>query len=207
MAVQVKSLSTEQIDEIARAIGDSFYDHDYGEKEKGIAKYITDREIMMQYMKVFVVAGMKSGTLYATSERGEGYILLLGSKWEKMKVGAAIQMFKDMIKALGGFKKSLKFLNTIKKGGIALDDKLKKEKKDFLQVVMLVVRKEYQGQGYMRQLMEFAYEKADTYGVPCILDTDAKNKLDKYCHLGMELVATRKVAGDCYLYDLMRRNK
>ena len=204
MAVQVKSLSTEQIDEIARAIGDSFYDHDYGEKEKGIAKYITDREIMMQYMKVFVVAGMKSGTLYATSERGEGYILLLGSKWEKMKVGAAIQMFKDMIKALGGFKKSLKFLNTIKKGGIALDDKLKKEKKDFLQVVMLVVRKEYQGQGYMRQLMEFAYEKADKYGVPCILDTDAKNKLDKYCHLGMEHVATRKLAGDCYLYDLRR---
>ena len=58
MAVQVKSLSTEQIDEIARAIGDSFYDHDYGEKEKGIAKYITDREMMTQYMKVFVVAGM-----------------------------------------------------------------------------------------------------------------------------------------------------
>lgn len=204
MAVQVKSLSTEQIDEIARAIGDSFYDHDYGEKEKGIAKYITDREMMTQYMKVFVVAGMKSGTLYATSERGEGYIMLMGSKWEKMKFGAAIGMLKDMIKALGGFKKSLEFLNTIKKGGVALDDKLKNEKKNYLQVVMLVVRKEYQGQGYMRQLMEFAYEKADTYGVPCILDTDAKNKLDKYCHLGMEHVATRKVAADCYLYDLMR---
>ena len=68
----------------------------------------------------------------------------------------------------------------------------------------LVMLKEYQGQGYMRQLMEFAYEKADAYGVPCILDTDAKNKLDKYCHLGMEHVATRKLAGDCYLYDLMR---
>ncbi|MBQ9142071.1 MAG: GNAT family N-acetyltransferase [Lachnospiraceae bacterium] len=207
MAVQVKNLSTEQIDEIARAIGDSFYDHDYGEREKGIAKYITDREMMTQYMKVFVVAGMKSGTLYATSERGEGYIMLMGSKWEKMKLGAAIGMLKDMIKALGGFKKSLDFLNTIKKGGVALDDKLKKEKKDYLQVVMLVVRKEYQGQGYMRQLMEFAYEKADTYGVPCILDTDAKNKLDKYCHLGMEHVATRKVAADCYLYDLMRKKK
>lgn len=204
MAVQVKKLSTEQIDEIARAIGDSFYDHDYGEREKGIAKYIANREMMTQYMKVFVVAGMKSGTLYATSERGEGYIMLMGSKWEKMKLGATIGMLKDMIKALGGFKKSLEFLNTIKKGGVALDDKLKKEKKDFLQVVMLVVRKEYQGQGYMRKLMEFAYEKADTYGVSCILDTDAKNKLDKYCHLGMRHVATRKVAEDCYLYDLMR---
>lgn len=204
MAVQVKNLSAEEIDEIGRAVGDSFYDHDYGEKEKGIAKYIADREMMTQYMKVFVVAGMKSGTLYATSERGEGYIMLMGSKWEKMKFGAAIGMLKDMIKALGGFKKSLEFLNTIKKGGVALDDKLKNEKKNYLQVVMLVVRKEYQGQGYMRQLMEFAYEKADTYGVPCILDTDAKNKLDKYCHLGMEHVATRKVAADCYLYDLMR---
>lgn len=204
MAVQVKNLSAEEIDEIGRAIGDSFYDHDYGEKEKGIAKYIADREMMTQYMKVFVVAGMKSGTLYTTGERGEGYILLLGSKWEKMKIGAAIGMLIDMIKALGGFKKSLEFLKIIKKGGIALDDKLKKEKKDFLQVVMLVVRKEYQGQGYMRQLMEFAYEKADAYGVPCILDTDAKNKLDKYCHLGMRHVATRKIAEDCYLYDLMR---
>lgn len=51
-------------------------------------------------------------------------------------------------------------------------------------------------QYYMRQLVEFAYERADTYGVPCILDTDAKNKLDKSCHLGMRHVATRKIAGD-----------
>lgn len=202
--IQVKNLSEEQIDEIGRAIGDSFFDHDYGDKEKGIAKYIADKDMMTQYMKVFVVAGMKSGTLYATSERGEGYILLLGSKWEKMKMSAAIGMLRDMIKALGGVKKSLEFLKTIKKGGIALDDKLKKEKKDFLQVVMLVVRKEYQGQGYMRQLMEFAYEKADQYGVSCILDTDAKNKLNKYCHLGMNHVATRKIDEDCFLYDLMR---
>ena len=69
MAVQVKNLSTEQIDEIARAIGDSFYDHDYGEKEKGLCKLIDDREMMFRYMKAIFVAGMKSGTLYSTSER------------------------------------------------------------------------------------------------------------------------------------------
>ena len=130
--------------------------------------------------------------------------MLSGSKWEKMKIGSAIVMLKNMIKALGGFQSALQFLEDIKVGGIPLDDKLKKEKKDYLKVEMLVVLKEYQGQGYMRQLMEFAYEKADTYGVPCILDTDAKNKLDKYCHLGMQHMATRKVAADCYLYDLMR---
>ena len=202
--IQLKNLTKEQIAEIGKAIGNSFYDHDYGEKEKGIAKYINDREQMIKYMTVFVVAGAKSGTLYATSERGEGYILLTGSKCEKMKIGAAIGMLFGLIDALGGIKKSLEFLKNIQKGGMALDDKMKKQKKDYLQIVMLVVRKEYQGQGYMRQLMEFAYEKADAYGVPCILDTDAQNKLDKYCHLGMMHVGTRKVDADCYLYDLMR---
>lgn len=207
MEVQVKNLEEEQINEIARAIGDSFYDHDYGEKEKGLRKLIDDREMMFRYMKAILVAGMKSGTLYSTSERGEGYIMLSGSKWEKMKFGPAIVMLKDMIKALGGFQSAWKFLEDFKAGGISLEDKLKKEKKDYLKVEMLVVLKEYQGQGYMRQMMEFAYKKADTYGVPCILDTDAKNKLDKYCHLGMEHVATRKVAEDCYLYDLMRKKQ
>lgn len=204
MAIQVKSLSTEQIDKICRAIGDSFYDYDYGDREKGICKFIDDREIMFWYMRAIFVAGVKSGTVYATSEHGEGYIMLSGSKWEKMKIGAAVVMLKDMIKALGGFRGALQFFKDVKAGGIPLEDKLKKEKKDFLKVEMLVVLKEYQGRGYMRQLMEFAYEKARAYGVPCILDTDAKNKLDKYCHLGMQHVSTRKISEDCYLYDLMR---
>lgn len=202
--VQVKNLEAEQLDEIAGEIGDSFYDHDYGEREKGLRKLIDDREMMFQYMKAVIAAAMKSGMLYSTSERGEGYIILSGSKWEKMKPGPAIVMLKDVIKALGGFQTAWRFLKDIKAGGISLEDKLKKEKKDYLKVEMLVVLKEYQGQGYMRQMMEFAYKKADTYGVPCILDTDARNKLDKYCHLGMKHMATRKVAEGCCLYDLMR---
>lgn len=204
MAMRVKNLSKKEIDEICRAIGDSFYDHDYGSKEKGISKYIADREMMFRYMRAIFVAGVKSGTVYTTSEQGEGYIMLSGSNCEKTKIGPAIVMIKDMIKALGGFGNAIQFMKKVKVGGIPLDDKMKKEKKDFLKVEMLVVRKEYQGQGYMRKLLEIAYEKADNYGLPCILDTDAKNKLDKYCHLGMRHVATRKLAEDCYLYDLMR---
>lgn len=40
------------------------------------------------------------------------------------------------------------------------------------------MREKYQRQGYMRK-------------VPMILETDAKNKCDKYVHLGMELAGTR----------------
>lgn len=205
MMIQVKDLSEEEIDKICRAIGNSFYDHKYGEREKGLRSMIDDREMMFKYMRAIFVCGVKSGTVYTTSQQGEGYIMLACSKWEKLKIGPAIVMLKNMIKALGGFKATMQFFKDVKVGGISLDDKLKKEKKDFLKVEMLVVLQEYQGQGYMRRLMEFAYKKADAYGVPCVLDTDAQNKLDKYCHLGMKHVATRKLAEGCYLYDLIRR--
>ena len=49
---------------------------------------------------------------------------------------------------------------------------------------MLIVTENYQGQGYMRKLMEFAYKMADKNGRPCIPDTDAKGKCDRYVHLG-----------------------
>ncbi|MGN0655685.1 MAG: GNAT family N-acetyltransferase [Ruminiclostridium sp.] len=204
MAIQVKNLSDEQIDKISRAIGDSFYDHDYGDSEKGFAKYIADREMMFLYMRAIFKAGVKSSTVYSTSERGEGYIMLSGTKWEKTKLSAALVMLKDMIKALGGMRNAMTFLKTVKSGGVSLEEKFKKEKKDFIKVEMLVVRKEYQGQGYMRKLMDIAYEKAESHGVTCILDTDGKTKLDKYCHLGMCHVATRKIEDDCYIYDLIR---
>ena len=203
--IQVKDLSEEEIDKICRTIGNSFYDHKYGEREKGLHSMIDDREMMFKYMRAIFICGVKSGTVYTTSQQGEGYIMLACSKWEKLKIGPAIVMLKNMIKALGGFKATMQFFKDVKVGGISLDDKLKKEKKDFLKVEMLVVLQEYQGQGYMRRLMKFAYKKADAYGVPCVLDTDAQNKLDKYCHLGMKHVATRKLAEGCYLYDLIRR--
>lgn len=66
-----------------KIIGDSFYDHDYGDREKGSAKYIADREMMFRYMRVIIAAGVKSGTVHSTSERGEGCIMLSGSKEEK----------------------------------------------------------------------------------------------------------------------------
>lgn len=38
---------------------------------------------------------------------------------------------------------------------------MRKAKRKFLRIEMLVVRKKYQGQGYMRQMMEYAYALAD----------------------------------------------
>ena len=56
---------------------------------------------------------------------------------------------------------------------------------------LVCVREKYQRQGYMRKVLDIAFAEGDRLGVPMILETDAKNKCDKYVHLGMELAETR----------------
>ena len=86
----------------------------------------------------------------------------------------------------------------------SLNDIWTKEKKDFIYVGMVAVLEEYQGQGYMRKVLQMAFDEGKRLGVPVVLDTDAKSKCDKYIHLGMELYGTRKLKDGCVLYDLVK---
>ncbi len=79
-----------------------------------------------------------------------------------------------------------------------------REKKPYLYVGMVCVREPYQGQGYMRRVMDMAFTEGDRLGLPVILDTDARSKCEKYQHLGMELVGTRSFGDYGTLYDLIR---
>ena len=81
---------------------------------------------------------------------------------------------------------------------------MKKAKRKFIRVEMLVVRPEFQGQGYMRQLLEDVYRIADERGVSVILDTDDKDKAGRYMHLGMNLDRVRECGDRFHMYDLIR---
>ena len=77
-------------------------------------------------------------------------------------------------------------------------------KKPYIFVGLVCVREQYQGQGYMRKVLNFAFAEGDRLGVPVILETDAQSKCDKYVHLGMELVGTHDLGAFGKLYDLIR---
>lgn len=66
------------------------------------------------------------------------------------------------------------------------------------------MRKEYQGQGYMRKALELAFAEGNRLGLPVVLDTDAKLKSDKYRHLGMELAGVRTCKNGSKLYELIK---
>ena len=199
---RVRHLSEEALHQVASQIGESFWDYPYADGEGGLKALIPSRQAMCEYMKAFVVAGMESGTLYST-DGGEGYILLTTSDGEHPGMRSILKMGVTMKNALGGWGKLSAFLKTANAGGEPLEKVMRREKKPFVKVEMLIVTKEYQGQGYMRKLMGFAYATAARRGASVILDTDARGKCDRYLHLGMKLARTRTAAG-FPIYDLIR---
>lgn len=206
--IKVTNLSENEIEQICREIGDSFYDHAYGRKkdgttEYGLRKLLDSREKMYQHMKACFLAEYESGCLYSTSSRGEGYILVT-CKGQDLSFKSGIRMIRAIVKNLGGLRNGIQFVRRIAKGGKTYEDELKKKKIPYANLAMLVVRKEYQGQGYMRQLMEMLYQIADEKNLAVILETDAENKVERYEHLGMKLVKTRDLGEGVFMYDLYR---
>ncbi len=200
---KIKSLPNKKLDEIASLIGESFWEYPYEKDEGALKELVPSRRAMDEYMRALVVAGIESGTFYSTNG-GKGYILLTDSNGSHPGFLSIWRMMHSIKKALGGWGRLITFFKKANAGGESLEKKMKKQKKPFVKVEMLVVTKEHQGQGYMRKLLDFAYRSADKKGCACILDTDAKGKCDRYIHLGMELEQTRETAG-FKIYDLIRK--
>ena len=199
---RVRHLSEGTIDKVAAQIGESFWDYPYAEGEGGLRTFFPSKQAMCDYMRSFVVAGLESGTLYST-DGGEGYILLTSSDGEHPGLMSLLRMSHSMKEALGGWRALAGFLKAANGGGTPLETVMKRQKKPYVKVEMLIVTKDHQGQGYMRELMGFAYRMAAKKHASLILDTDAKGKCDRYLHLGMKLERTRTAAG-FPIYDLIR---
>ena len=182
-------------------IGHAFGYYDYGQ-ETGMGVFYSSKEAVANYIAGYVRMAFEGQMLYATSERGEGYIAytLPGQKMN-FKAGMAIlkALFRNM-----SLKEMIRMGKALSKGGRSLQDRMKKEKKKFIFVGMVCVREQYQGQGYMRKVLDMAFSEGNRLHVPVILETDAKSKCDKYMHLGMELECVRDMGAYGKMYDLIK---
>lgn len=205
---KLQGLNKEQLREISRQIAEAFYDYSYNEADIGLIRFIPAREDMFTYIHGIVQAAYRSGVLYTTSDRREGYLMLSG-EGAGGTIGFAdgMRMIAAEKKALGGFRNMKRFIDACFSDGGTIETRMRKEKRKFLRIEMLVVRKEFQGQGYMRQMMDYAYTLADERGIPVILDTDDKDKAARYEHLGMKLVRVRSCGEHFHMYDLIREYK
>lgn len=195
--MKIKTLDESIIHEIGHAFG--YYD--YGD-EAGMPSMYSSRDAVETYICGYVRAMLKGGFLYSVGEHQEGFIAykLPG---EKVGLKAGLPLIKGFFQSMS-FKELLRFIKIMKSGGTGLSTKFDKEKKPHIFVGLVCVREQYQGQGFMRKVMNVAFEEGDRLQVPVILETDAKSKCDKYMHLGMELAGIRSLGKYGNLYDLIR---
>lgn len=201
---QLTGLKDEEIVEISHQIADAFYDYKYNKDDQGLIKYIKSREDMFIYMNAITTAAYKSGLLFTTSDKREGYLMLAGEGVGTVNFFDGLKMIMAEKKALGGFSNMKAFINACFADGSTIETRMRKAKKKFIRIEMLVVRAEFQGQGFMRKMLEDVYELADIVGVPVILDTDDKDKSARYEHLGMKLDRVRNCGEKFHMYDLIR---
>ena len=198
--IKITELSDREIEEI----GEAFADYAYADGEQGMGFLYKSRDKVKAYICGYARAMIKGGFLYSTSENHEAFVAYRHST-EKISASAGIELLKAVFRTLG-FSGAVGMLKAIKSGGRSYEDDFKKTKKPYIFVGMLVVRRQYQGQGFMRKALEIAFEDGRKSGCPVILETDAVLKRDKYVHLGMHNVRTRKIGDGAYLYDLVREN-
>ncbi len=188
-------------EKIIQDIGHAFGYYDYG-GETGLASAFPSREATATYICGYVRMALKADMLYTT---GEGQEAFIAYKRPGQKVGlkAALPLAKGFFSAMKP-KEAFRFFKIMVKGGRGLDDRFNKAKKPYIFVGLVCVREQYQGQGYMRKVMDMAFAEGNRLRVPVILETDAKSKCDKYIHLGMELADTRRFGEHGVLYDLIK---
>ena len=198
-----------ELDEnIIAEIGHAFGYYDYG-AETGLVSLYSSREAAAEYICAYVRAALRGGFLHTVGEHGEAYIAYK-RPGDRIRIRAVWPVVRDELRGrsfsedLAMLRQITRLIRLTKKGGLGLEDRLKKEKKPYLFVGMVCVRERYQGQGFMRKLMELAFAEGKRLGVPVILDTDAKSKCEKYIHLGMELAGTRDLGEYGKIYDLIK---
>ena len=195
--MKVTQLSESRIADIGHAFG--FYD--YG-AEHGLIDAFPSRDAAAAFICGYVRMALQSGMLHTTSEKGEAYIAYK-RPGEKIKIRAVLPLAKALLGSMN-LKQLIRFAQIMAKGEPGLDKQFQRQKKPYLFVGLVCVREPYQGQGYMRKVLEMAFAEGNRLGVPVILDTDARSKCDKYLHLGMELAGTRRFGRHGVLYDLIK---
>lgn len=198
MGVKVTSLTEQEI----LAIGDAFADHPYPADDQGMAELFPSQESIRAYICCYVRAALKCGCLYATSDRHEAFLTMRYSQ-DKGHARFMLALLPGMLRTVG-LRGMLRYVRLTGRSGTPYRDELEKAGVPHIYVGMLAVTKPYQGQGFMRRVIEIAYEEGRKWHCPVVLETDARLKRDKYVSVGMTCVRERPCTETAAMFDMVK---
>ena len=201
MVQKIKTMTASELEQDCRRMADAFMDYEMTGKNLGMCEHL-DREHFYRFIRGYYELAVRNGTLYSAGDNQEGYFIFETPETKGSLSGSLLQM-KWMLSAFG-LKKGLKYVREIMASGSYLAFEFRKEKKPFTKIEFIAVAKEYQGQGYMRKMIDYAFSESDRLELPCILTTDDEKKVKIYEHFGMKLARRHVLSERATNYEMLR---
>lgn len=201
MSIKLLKLDRRYVNDVGDLLADSFIDNPlmlYFFPDESIRKKILPK----MYRSVADIT-MTMGTVYATSKNLEGVIGVVDNR----KRVFSLNMLRAIVKSLFINLPSLKYISLI--------DIIKKSKNismnnypnnidTCLYIEMVAVDKRYRGQKHMSKLIRSVLHEAKNNNLHCILQTETKENVMKYEHLGFKLYnKIESVPEELYHYVLI----
>lgn len=188
------ALTKQEINVIAR----TFSDYTFQDNEEGLYYLCKGEQGKIDFVTGYVQLGVLSGWIRTLKQR-PGYISI-STPQDRPAFSGVLKFALGIIKGMGlrgAFIWGLNFL----KAGQPIDALLKKD--GCVHIRMLVIKEEYQHKGYMRKLVQLAFDKAEALHIPCVVCTDSMEKARKYEHLGFHLFRKRQLSRHSFEYDMI----
>lgn len=190
---KVKNISAAELQTIKELIGEAFVTnelfHEFGSVDDR-------RELVFAYMDAYVECVYESGLLYRTTDK-TGYIGLAFTGEERLV--PKLKMLVKMVKTIP-FKTLKKFMHHVKQ---IKEGNARYQRQPHVDVLMVCVKKEHQGEGIASRLVEYAKNMARAKAVPLVIDTDMPEYAKIYQHLGCTLYNTVTADNGVTRYNLV----
>lgn len=192
--MKCENLSQEDIQRIGGWVSEAFLG------EKGCFS-VLPKEVGVKMFTCIVKTCYECGHLYTTSENQEGFCVY----WTKKERPGFWPQMKMVMEMATSIPLKVGFLLKDSQNNWKPTEKRYKKAKDFVEVFLIAVRKEYQGQGYFRKMLEEPFALAEEKGTICVLDTDSDVKAAKYEHVGMHIIDKKKQKSGIEMFALEKK--
>ena len=201
MITKVSVMYSAQMEMVCRRMAESYVDYEMTGRNLGMCEHL-DKEHFYRLTRGYFESAVKNGSLYCAGDNREGYFIFETPETKRNLYGSLLQA-KWLLRAFG-LEKGIRYIKEIMNSGTYLASEFSKQKKPFTKIEFIAVAKEHQGQGYMRQMMEYAFSESDRLGLPLILTTDDEKKVKIYEHFGMKMVREHIVSDRAVYYEMLR---
>lgn len=201
MIMKVSAMNSVEIETECRRMADSFLDYEMTGNNLGMCEHL-DKKHFYRFARSYFEPAIRNGSLYCAGDNKEGYFIFETPETKRNLYGSLLQA-KWMLRAFG-LKKGIQYIKEIMNSGTYLASEFGKQKKPFTKIEFIAVAKEHQGQGHMRQMMEYAFSESERLGLPLILTTDDEKKVKIYEHFGMKMMREHIVSDRAIYYEMLR---